>query len=77
MSKIGSGFAKENEKGKFITMAIDEELLPITITKDHLLTAFYVPREERKSEKSPAYALLLSLKKDRTEAGNTSDEPGE
>ena len=76
MTRIGAGFYKETEKSKFISLAIDEELLPLTITKEHLLTAFFVPKEDRKADNSPAYSLTLSLKEDRDKnAQNVNELP--
>lgn len=56
---IGSGFGGETEKGKkYINIALDKALLELVpALKNVSLTLWFVPKDERKSEKSPNWTL--------------------
>lgn len=60
--QIGSGFSGQTEKEKkqYISLSLDKGLLALCpILRDVKLTLWYVPKDERKSEKSPAWRLSL------------------
>lgn len=60
---IGCGWKKESENIKeYIPIAINKELLPLTITEKHSIVLFPVAEEDRKNEESPHYRAVLSLK---------------
>lgn len=59
---IGSGFSGQTEKEKkqYISLSFDKGALAlIPALKNVKLTLWYVPKDERKSEKSPAWRLSL------------------
>ncbi len=62
---IGSAWAKTSDKGtKFSSVALDETFLELCPQlKNCTLTLFYVKEEDRKSDKSPTYQLVLNRKK--------------
>lgn len=60
---IGSGFngQTEKEKKQYINIAFDKTILALfPILKDVRLTLWYVPKDERRSEKSPAWQLNMT-----------------
>lgn len=60
---IGSGFSGQTEKEKkqYISIAFDKAILSLfPILKDVKLTLWYVPKDERRSEKSPAWQLSMT-----------------
>ena len=60
---IGCGWYKVSENSRdYLPILINKELLPLTITENHSLVLFPVPQEERKSEESPHYRVVMSLK---------------
>lgn len=64
--KVGSAWTKKSEKtGKqFISTSLMDEALPLTITEDKILTFWHIPKEDRKSENSPHWDIVLSKKKE-------------
>lgn len=59
---VGSGFSgmTEKEKKQYISIALDKGIVALfPILKNVKLTLWYVPKEERKSEKSPSWRLSL------------------
>lgn len=62
---IGSAWAKVSEKGtRFLSIALDEAILELyPQLKNCTITAFYIKEEDRKSDKSPTYQLVLNKKK--------------
>lgn len=61
MTTIGAGWIKHTESGKqYISIKIDVEILPLTITQDRFLTLFEIAEEDRKKENSPHYRLVMS-----------------
>ena len=62
---IGSAWAKTSEKGtRFLSVALDETIFELYLQlKNCTLTLFYVKEEDRKSDKSPTYQLVLNKKK--------------
>lgn len=63
MAKIGAGWLKTKEDGtQFISIKIDEELLPLTITEKQSLTLFERPVTENTTENSPHYTLSIFSK---------------
>ena len=66
MAKIGAGWIKFKEDGSsYISLKINEELLPLVITKDQILTLFEIPTSERTKETSPAYSIAISVPKEK------------
>lgn len=60
---IGCAWYKVAENGQeYCPLAVNKELLPLTITDKHSLCLFPVAEEDRKSENSPNYRLVLSIK---------------
>lgn len=60
---IGCAWYKVAENGQeYYPIAVNKELLPLTITDRHSLCLFPVAEEDRKSENSPNYRLVLSIK---------------
>lgn len=60
---IGCAWYKVSEGGKeYMPLAINKEILPLTLTEKHALVLFPVAEEDRKGEDSPHYRLVLSLK---------------
>lgn len=60
--QIGSGFSGQTEKEKkqYISLSFDKGLLALCpILNNVKLTLWYVPKDERRSEKSPAWRLSL------------------
>lgn len=60
---IGSGFSgtTEKEKKQYISIAFDKTILSLfPFLKNIKLTLWYVPKEERNSDKSPAWRLSLT-----------------
>ena len=67
MIKVGSSYqntAKESKK-EYIQVGFDEALLPITITKDHVLTLHQ--KEGKEKETHPDYHTCLRLKENKEE----------
>ena len=67
MIKVGGSYnnvAKESKK-MYIQVNFDEALLPITITKDHVLTLH--TNENKDGDNFPDYHTCLRLKKEKTE----------
>ena len=63
MAKIGAGWLKTKEDGtQFISLKIDEELLPLTITEKQSLILFERQAGEITSENSPHYTLSIFSK---------------
>ena len=63
MAKIGAGWIKYKDDGKqFISIKIDEELLPLTITDKQSLTLFERQATENTTENSPQYTLSIFSK---------------
>jgi len=62
--KVGSAWTKKSEKtGKqFISISLMDEALPLTISEDKILTFWHIPKEDRKSENSPHWDVVLSKK---------------
>lgn len=60
MTAIGAAWWKFTENGKqYLSVSIDSELLPFAIREGKSLTLWEIPENERKSDKSPHYRLLL------------------
>ena len=62
MIKVGGSYnntAKESKK-EYIQVGFDEALLPITITKDHILTLH--TNESKEKDTHPDYNTCLSLR---------------
>lgn len=60
---IGAAWYKVSEKGTtYLSVTVNPEILPLTITERHSLTLFEIPEKDRKSENSPGFRLVLSLK---------------
>ena len=58
MTTIGAGWKKQDRNGKhYISISIDEELLPLTIDKDKRLSIF--PSAEKQNEKSPDFRVVI------------------
>lgn len=60
--QIGSGFSGQTEKEKkqYISLTFDKGLLALCpFLKNVKLTLWYVPQDERKSEKSPGWRLSM------------------
>ena len=76
---IGSGFSgqTEREKKQYISISFDKGVLALCpILKNIKLTLWYVPKEERKSEKSPSWRLSLDeayKPQEKTSAAESSD----
>lgn len=65
---IGAGWYKVSESGQeYMSIKINNELLPLTITDKHSLVMFPIADEDR-NEASPTHRLVLSLK------GGSKDE---
>lgn len=67
MIKVGSSYnniARESKK-EYIQVGFDEALLPITITKDHVLTLHQNDGKEK--ETHPDYHTCLRLKENKEE----------
>lgn len=59
---VGSGFSgtTEKEKKQYISISFDKGLLALfPFLKNVKLTLWYVPKDERKSDKSPAWRLSM------------------
>ena len=68
MTTIGAGWKKQDRNGKhYISLSIDEELLPLTIDKDKRLSIF--PVAEKQNEKSPDFRVVIYKPEEK------SDEP--
>ena len=67
-TKIGGAWENVSEKtGKtFISIAINEELLPLTLKNDDSLTLFVNEVNENTSDKAPQYSVCLSKYKKET-----------
>ncbi|MCQ2957270.1 MAG: hypothetical protein MJ180_00035 [Candidatus Gastranaerophilales bacterium] len=66
MSKIGVAWNKYKDDGtSYISIKLDDELLPFTITKEHIITLFENKTTEYTTDKSPAYTLTISLPKEK------------
>lgn len=58
MTTIGAGWKKQDKNGKaYISISIDEELLPLTIDASKKISIF--PVKEKASEKSPDFRVVL------------------
>ena len=70
MIKVGSSYnntAKESKK-MYIQVGFDDALLPLTITKDHVLTLHQ--NEGKEKDNHPDYHTCLRLKKDKDETNS-------
>lgn len=60
---IGAGFQGQTEKEKrqFISIALDKAIIAMyPQLKDVRFTLWFVPKDERKSEKSPQFTLVMT-----------------
>ena len=58
MTTIGAGWKKQDKNGKhYISVSIDEELLPLTIDSDKKISIF--PVAEKRTDKSPDFRVVL------------------
>lgn len=66
---LGNGFSGKTEEGKqYITLALDESILALfPLLSMVTIKLWYVPQDERRSEKSPGWRLVLAIKKNREE----------
>lgn len=63
MAKIGAAWLKTKEDGThFLSIKIDEDLLPLTITEKQSLTLFERQTTDNSSENSPHYTLCIFSK---------------
>lgn len=62
MTTIGAAWIKFTENGKtYISIKVDDELLPFALRENKLLTLWEIPEEERKgNDKMPHYRLKIS-----------------
>ena len=61
MTKIGAAWWKFTDKNEqYLSLKIDEELLPFAIREQNIITLWEIPQERRKSENSPHYDILLT-----------------
>lgn len=64
--KIGAAWYKFTEDGKqYLSIKLDEAILPLTIQEDKYLTLWEIPESDRKSDNSPHYSVNLSKSKPR------------
>ena len=67
-TNIGAGWYKVSENGQeYMTISINQELLPLMITEKHSLVIFPIADEDRRSEDFPTHRVVLSLKKQKEE----------
>lgn len=73
--KIGNIWNKISKNdNKFLSFSLDEAFLELYPQfKSLSLVAFYIPEEERKSDKSPSYTLHLMSRKNKTEEESVVD----
>jgi uncharacterized protein (DUF736 family) len=74
--KVGSGWSKETENGrKYISTSIAKEVQVLyPQLKDVSITLWYVPKEERKKEESPAWEISLTAKSDQKKKAEAEAE---
>ena len=72
MTTIGAGWKKQDKNGKsYISVSIDEELLPLTIDASKKISIF--PVTEKKSDKSPDFRIVLFKPTEQTQEVPTTD----
>lgn len=60
---IGCVWYKVSEGGnEYYPVSINDELLPLTITDKHSIVLFPIADEDRKSDNSPNFRIVLSKK---------------
>ena len=70
MTTIGAGWKKQDKKGNpFISLTIDEELLPLTIDSTKKLSIF--PIGDKQSEKSPDFRFVIFKPEEKTDEPKT------
>lgn len=71
--KVGSGWSKETENGKkYISTAIAKEVQVLyPQLKDISITLWFVPKEDRRTEDSPAWEISLTAKSDQKKKSET------
>lgn len=78
--KIGSGFTNTTEDGKtFISISLFNVLGVIfpflkPIVERCFITLWFIPQENRKNEKSPAWDLVIDEKKEKKEPPKVDEE---
>ena len=62
MTTIGAAWIKFTENGKtYISIKVDDELLPFALRENKILTLWEIPEEERNgNDKMPHYRLKIS-----------------
>lgn len=62
MTTIGAAWIKFTENGKtYISIKVDDELLPFALRENKMLTLWEIPEEERNgNDKMPHYRLKIS-----------------
>ena len=62
MTIIGAAWQKFTENGKtYISIKVDDEILPLTLKENKTLTLWEIPESERNgNEKMPHYRLKIS-----------------
>ena len=72
MTTIGAGWKKQDKNGKsYISISLDEELLPLTIDATKKISIF--PINEKKSDKSPDFRVVLFKPTEQTQEAPTTD----
>ena len=73
MTTIGAAWKKlDRNNKKFISVSIDEELLPLTIDKDKRISIF--PIEEKPNDKAPDFRVVLYIPDDKNKDNKTTNE---
>jgi len=60
-TKIGAAWFKFTENGKqYLSIKLDDSILPLQITPDKYLLLWEIPAEEQKNENSPHYSVHIA-----------------
>lgn len=62
--RIGAAWHKFTDEGKgYISIALDEACLPLTIDETKNISLWEIPEADRKTENSPNYSVSLNKNK--------------
>lgn len=74
--KTGNGWTNTTEDGKtYISISLDEVFgACFPFLNKIYITLWHIPKEERKNENSPSWVLNFSLKKDKQQNAEQTEE---
>lgn len=63
---IGNGWTREKDGKQYISIALDETFKELCGLKGVKFSIYFIPKEERNSDKSPSWNVTMYVPKDDT-----------